>query len=105
MSDISSHASPTAAPADFDPSAAAELDAAARRVLERCDALAAFSEEPDRLTRRFATVALREAGEAVQGWMREAGMETRRDAIGNVIGRLEADENPPAPGASATAAG
>jgi allantoate deiminase len=56
-------------------------------VLERCDALAAFSEEPDRLTRRFATDALRSAGEAVAGWMREAGMTVRRDAIGNVIGR------------------
>jgi allantoate deiminase len=62
---------------------------AAATVLERCDALAAFSEEADRLTRRFATPALREAGEAVRGWMREAGMATRRDAIGNVAGRLE----------------
>jgi len=59
----------------------------ATTVLERCDALATFSEEPDRLTRRFATDALRAAGEAVAGWMRAAGMTVRRDAIGNVIGR------------------
>jgi allantoate deiminase len=65
---------------------------AARLVLERCDALAGFSEERDRLTRRFATPALRAAGEAVAGWMREAGMETRRDAIGNVVGRLQAGQ-------------
>jgi allantoate deiminase len=61
--------------------------ALAGTVLERCDALAAFSEESDRLTRRFATGALRLAGEAVADWMREAGMTVRRDAIGNVIGR------------------
>jgi allantoate deiminase len=80
MIDRNSSPSPPAAPA-------AEPYAAA--VLERCDALAAFSEEPDRLTRRFATAALREAGEAVRGWMEEAGLETRRDAIGNVVGRVE----------------
>ena len=58
-------------------------------MLERCDALAAFSEEPGRLTRRFATDALRQAGEAVAGWMRAAGMTVRRDAIGNVCGRYD----------------
>jgi allantoate deiminase len=61
----------------------------ATTVLERCDALAAFSDDDGRLTRRFATPAWRAAGDAVEGWMREAGMATRRDAIGNVIGRLE----------------
>jgi allantoate deiminase len=60
----------------------------ASSVLERCDALAAFSDDPGRLTRRFATPAWRAAGHAVEGWMREAGMATRRDAIGNVIGRV-----------------
>lgn len=64
----------------------------AAAVLRRCDELAAFSEESGRLTRRFATPALREAGEAVRDWMEAAGMTVRRDAIGNVIGRLgEAD--------------
>jgi allantoate deiminase len=56
-------------------------------VLERCDALAACSEEPDRLTRRFATPALRAAGDLVAGWMRSAGLSVQRDAVGNVIGR------------------
>jgi allantoate deiminase len=63
---------------------------AARVVLERCEILAGYSEEPDRLTRRVATPALREAGEAVAGWLRDAGMSVRRDAIGNVVGRYEA---------------
>jgi allantoate deiminase len=61
----------------------------ATTVLQRCDALAAFSEEDGRLTRRFATDALRAAGDAVGGYMRDAGMTVRRDAIGNVVGRLE----------------
>jgi allantoate deiminase len=62
----------------------------AATVLERCDELAVFSEEPGRLTRRFATPALRQAGEAVRSWMEAVGMTVRRDAIGNVIGRLGA---------------
>jgi allantoate deiminase len=58
-------------------------------VLARCDELAAFTEEPGRLTRRFGTRALGAAGDTVAGWMREAGMTVRRDAVGNVIGRRE----------------
>src|ERR1700733_8362354 len=60
----------------------------AATVLARCDVLAAFSEERGRLTRRFATPALRAAGDAVRGWMEAAGMAVRSDAIGNLIGRL-----------------
>jgi allantoate deiminase len=60
----------------------------AAAVLARCDELAAFSEEPGRLTRRFATPALRQAGERVREWMQAAGMAVRRDAIGNLVGRL-----------------
>ena len=60
----------------------------AAAVLARCDELAAFSEEPGRLTRRFATPALWQAGERVREWMQAAGMAVRRDAIGNLIGRL-----------------
>jgi allantoate deiminase len=66
-------------------------DGYTRTVLERCDALAGFSEEPERLTRRFATTALRQANDAMAGWMRAAGMSVRQDAIGNMIGRYEAD--------------
>ena len=60
----------------------------AAAVLARCDELAAFSEEAGRVTRRFATTALWQAGERVREWMEAAGMDTRRDAIGNLIGRL-----------------
>jgi allantoate deiminase len=60
----------------------------AATILARCDELAAISEEEGRLTRRFATPALRKAGETVREWMEAAGMTVRRDAVGNVIGRL-----------------
>jgi allantoate deiminase len=59
----------------------------ARTVLERCDLLARCSEEPGRLTRRFATPALAEARGLVEGWMREAGLHTRHDPLGNLFGR------------------
>jgi hydantoinase/carbamoylase family amidase len=63
----------------------------AQLVLERCAALGGISEEPGRLTRRFATEALARAGEEVAGWMREAGMAVRSDNAGNVIGRYDAE--------------
>ncbi len=67
---------------------AAATDRAAR-AMERCEALNAFSEEPARLTRRYGTPALRQAMNATEGWLRSAGMTTRRDALGNLIGRYE----------------
>jgi len=66
-----------------------ELSAAAARVLERCDALGAVSEEEGRLVRRFATEAAARAAELVAGWMAEAGLAVRRDAAGNLFGRRE----------------
>ena len=62
--------------------------------LARCAMLGEISEEPDRLTRRIATPALARAGEVVAGWMEEAGLTTRRDAVGNVVGRYGAGERP-----------
>ena len=71
------------------------MDGTAAELLARADALAAVSEEPGRLTRRFATEALGRAGELVAGWMEEAGLAVRRDAAGNVLGRLGEPEEPP----------
>src|SRR3954468_20785439 len=65
-------------------------------VLERADRLAACTEQPGRLTRRFATPALAAAGDLVLGWMHNAGMEVRREAIGNVVGRWEPPGGAPA---------
>lgn len=56
--------------------------------MARAAGLGEISEEPGRLTRRFATPASTRAGELVAGWMEEAGLRVRRDAVGNVIGRL-----------------
>mgnify|MGYP002366481400 CR=1 FL=1 len=58
--------------------------------MRRCDELGAISEEPGRLTRTFASPAMRRANELVGGWMREAGMAVRTDAIGNLIGHYPA---------------
>src|SRR5262245_12092388 len=66
-------------------------DEYARGVMRRCDLLAAFSEEQGCVTRRFATLALRQASDAVARWMRAAGMQVREDNIGNLIGRFEAE--------------
>jgi allantoate deiminase len=71
------------------------VEGTAAELLARADALGAVSEEPGRLTRRFATEALGRAGELVAGWMDEAGLAVRRDAAGNVLGRLGEVEEPP----------
>src|SRR5258708_20887658 len=59
-------------------------------VLQRCEELARCTEEPGRITRRFATPALAQARDLVAGWMRQAGLEPRLDAVGNLIGRRDA---------------
>ena len=60
-----------------------------RRIMQRCDALARHSELPGGLTRVFLSREQAAANELVLGWMREAGMTARLDAIGNVVGRYE----------------
>jgi allantoate deiminase len=61
----------------------------ARKIMRRCEALGKISEEAGQLTRTFASPAMRRANELVARWMREAGMKTRTDAIGNLIGHYE----------------
>jgi allantoate deiminase len=60
-----------------------------KRVMRRLDALAAITEAPGALTRRYLTPTHHEAMQQVAAWMQEAGMATRIDAIANVIGRIE----------------
>lgn len=64
-------------------------------VLDRCAALAAISDEPQRLTRLFGGAAMRRAHERVGAWMRSVGLSVRVDAATNLIGRREGS----APGA------
>jgi allantoate deiminase len=62
---------------------------AATTVMERCDLLANISEEPGLIVRPYGSQAMNETNNIVSGWMRMAGMITRRDEIGNLIGRYE----------------
>lgn len=63
----------------------------AAEAIRRCESLAVFSEEADRLTRVFLSAPMRGVHDQVSGWMRDAGMVVRMDAIGNLIGRYAAD--------------
>ncbi len=61
----------------------------ASSLASRLDELGRVSEEPGRLTRTFLSPAMRRVHERVGGWMAEAGLAVREDAVGNLIGRLE----------------
>src|SRR5439155_16269574 len=65
-------------------------EASAHSVMERCDILSSYSEEPNCLTRPFASKAMRQVNETVAVWMQAAGMTVQYDTIGNLIGRYEA---------------
>ena len=54
--------------------------------MKRIDALARLTDESGSLTRTYGSPAMRKANDLVAGWMRAAGMTTREDAIGNLIG-------------------
>jgi allantoate deiminase len=62
------------------------------RIMARCDALAHYTEFAGGLTRIYLSKEQREANRLVTGWMREAGMSVRLDAVGNVVGRYEGDQ-------------
>lgn len=62
---------------------------AATTVMERCELLANISEEPGLIHRPYGSQAMHGVNDIVAGWMRTAGMSTRRDQIGNLIGRYE----------------
>jgi allantoate deiminase len=61
------------------------------RIMQRCDALARHSELAGGLTRVFLSPQARAASDMVLGWMREAGMQAKLDAIGNAAGRYEGE--------------
>jgi allantoate deiminase len=61
---------------------------AAPKIMRRIEMLAKISDEPGKITRTFASPGMRRANELTAQWMREAGMTTRGDAAGNLIGRL-----------------
>jgi allantoate deiminase len=67
-------------------------DIAGHTVMERCDLLASFSEEPDCITRRFATPPMHQVHETIGSWLRNIDMTVEIDAIGNLIGRYACGE-------------
>lgn len=71
-----------------DNSASSSADALAERVMTRCEAVAAHTEEPGRITRRYLTPTARAVHDQLTRWMNEAGLHVRTDAAGNLIGRL-----------------
>lgn len=72
---------------------------AARTAMERCELLATFSEEPGRVTRRFATPPMHRVHETITNWLLAAGMTAEIDALGNLIGRREASASQAGAGA------
>ena len=60
--------------------------------MERLDELGRCTEEPGRITRPYGSAALRHARDLVAGWMHGAGMSTRVDAVGNLVGRYESPD-------------
>jgi allantoate deiminase len=64
---------------------------AVKQLVRMFDELGRVSDEPGRLTRTFLSPAMRRANALVGGWMKEAGLTVREDAVGNLIGRLEGE--------------
>ena len=60
----------------------------AEKILSRINELAAITEQPGIVARTYGTKAFSEAATLVQLWMNVAGLQTRKDNIGNIRGRL-----------------
>jgi allantoate deiminase len=69
----------------------------ARQIMERCDVLAGFTTVEGQITRPYGTTALAGARDQIAVWIADAGMSTRVDTVGNLIGRYEADPAIPEP--------
>ncbi len=57
------------------------------QIILLAEQLAGHRDDADRLTVAYLTRAHQTAGAEIAGWMIEAGMQVRIDAVGNVIGR------------------
>ena len=74
---------------------AAEQGTLGQAIADRLVELAAVSDEPGALTRLYLGPAHRTAADLVAKWMREAGMTTRIDALGSVVGRYRGRDRGP----------
>jgi allantoate deiminase len=62
----------------------------ADEVLARCDVLARYSEEPNRIKRTCLCNAMHQVHASLRTWMERAGMTVRLDAAANLIGHYPA---------------
>ena len=74
---------------------AAEQGTLGQAIADRLVELAAISDDPGALTRLYLGPAHRTAADLVAKWMREAGMTTRIDALGSVVGRYRGRDSGP----------
>jgi hydantoinase/carbamoylase family amidase len=58
-------------------------------IIARAQSLALHSDSTEHYTRTYLTLAHQAAARQIAGWMRDAGMAVRTDAVGNVIGRYD----------------
>jgi allantoate deiminase len=63
----------------------------ASRIQTRIDALAAITDEEGMITRTFLSEAMGRAIAVVAGWMRDAGLVTSEDQVGNLLGQSRSD--------------
>ena len=63
----------------------------AKRVIEECSRIAAMTEEPGRITRRFLTPPVRTVYEHLRARMQSMGMQVHVDAAGNLRGVWQAE--------------
>ena len=62
------------------------VDAIGAEIMTRAEELGRLSEGGPGVTRRFCTKEHRASIDLIQGWMRDAGMETWVDASGTIPG-------------------
>ena len=60
----------------------------AEKILQRINELASISEDESCITRTYGTPAFIEGRNKVEQWMKESGLQTRTDNIGNIRGLL-----------------
>ncbi|EMC0406656.1 allantoate amidohydrolase [Vibrio fluvialis] len=68
----------------------------AKKLMEQADTLAQFSADEGAITRAYLTPQHRAAHDQLAQWMREAGLETWQDSVGNQWGR-KVSANPTQP--------
>jgi len=65
------------------------MESPARRLMARLDELAAFTDDPPKLTRLCLSPSHRRAAEQFIAWAKQAGLSARIDPVGNVRARYE----------------